>query len=91
MLRACVKELPPLRVAQGDYDGESSQDLTPQTTRKPNTQNRAPVMRILGQPALKVEGLVDGNKWTWAVNAAPTAAAVRDERTCDVTSNAANT
>ena len=31
-----------------------SQDLSPQMTRKPNAQNRAPLMRLSGQPALKV-------------------------------------
>jgi len=44
-------------------------------------------MRLSGQPALKVRLAAsskrDGNKWAWVVNAAPTAAAVWDERTCE--------
>ena len=67
-------------------------------TRKPNTQNRAPLMRLSGQPALKVRLATsskrDGNEWAWVVsvqtvNAAPTAAAVWDERTCEVAGGAA--
>ena len=33
---------------------KSSQDSSPQMTRKPNTQNRAQLMCLSGQPALKV-------------------------------------
>jgi len=42
-------------------------------TRKPNTQSRAPLMRLSGQPALKVRLAAsnkrDGNERAWAVNA----------------------
>ena len=48
--------------------------------RKPNTQNRAPLMCLFGQPAPEVRlvarGKWDGNEWAWVVSAAPTAAAV---------------
>ena len=64
-----------------------------QMTRKPNTQNRAPLMCLSGQPALKVRLAAsskrDGNEWAWAVNVASTAAAVRAERTCEVAGGAA--
>jgi len=67
--------------------------FTPQMTRKPNAQNRAPLMCHSGQPALKVRlatsSKLDGNEWAWVVNVAPTAAAVWDERTCDVAGDAA--
>ena len=67
---------------------KSSQDLSPQMTRKPNTQNRAPLMCLSGQPARKVRlvasGKQDGNECAWVVNVAPTAAAVWAERTCEV-------
>ena len=50
-------------------------------------------MCLSGQPALKVRLAAsskrDGNEWTWVVNAAQTAAAVWDERTCEVAGNAA--
>ena len=55
--------------------------------------NRAPLMCLSGQPALKVRLAAsnkrDGNKWAWAVNVAPTAAAVWGERTCEVAGDAA--
>ena len=58
------------------------------TTRKPNTQNRTPLMCLSGRPALKMRLAAsskrDGKEWAWVVNAAPTAAAVRAERTCVV-------
>ena len=61
--------------------------------RNPNTQNRAPLMCLSGQPALKVRLAAsskrDGNEWAWVVNVAPTAAAVWDERTCEVAGDAA--
>jgi len=38
----------------GCYWVNSSQDLSSQMTRKPNTQNRAPLMCLSGQSALKV-------------------------------------
>jgi len=45
-------------------------------------------MRPSGQPALEVRLAAsskwDGNEWAWVVSAAPTAAAVWAERTCDV-------
>jgi len=59
--------------------------LTPQMTRKPNTQNRAPLKCLSGQPALKVcfaaSSKRDGDVFGVVVNAAPTAAAVWAERT----------
>ena len=62
-------------------------------TRKPNTQNRAPLMCLSDQPALKVRLAAsskwDGNDWAWVVNAAPTAAAVWAERTCELAGDAA--
>ena len=62
-------------------------------TRKPNTQNRAPLMCLSGQPALKARLAAsikrDGNEWAWVVNVSPTAAAVRAERTCEVAADAA--
>ena len=49
-------------------------------------------MCLSGQPALKVRLAAsskrDGNEWAWVVNAAPTAAAVWDERTCEVAGGA---
>jgi len=67
--------------------------FTPQMTRKPNTQNRAPLICLSGQPALKVRLAAsskrDGDEWAWVVNAAPTAAAVWAERTSEVAGNAA--
>ena len=46
-----------------------------------------------GQAALKVRLAAsskrDGNEWAWVVNAAPAAAAVRAERTCEVAGDAA--
>jgi len=45
-------------------------------TRKPNTQNRAPLTCLSGQPALKVflaaSSKRDGDAWAWVMNAAPT-------------------
>ena len=62
-------------------------------TRKPNTQNRAPLMRLVGQPALKMRLAAsskrDGNEWAWVVNVAPTATAVWAERTYEVAGDAA--
>ena len=62
-------------------------------TRKPNTQNRAPLMCLSGQPALKVRLAAsskwDGNEWAWVVNVNPGAATVWTERTCCVAVNAA--
>ena len=50
-------------------------------------------MCLSGQPALKVRlassSKRDGNEWAWAVNVAPTAAAVGNERTCEVAGDAA--
>jgi len=50
-------------------------------------------MCLSGQPALKVRLAAsskrDGNEWAWVVNVAPTAAAVWDERTCEVAGDAA--
>jgi len=50
-------------------------------------------MSYSGQPALKVRLAAsskrDGNEWAWVMNVAPTAAAVWDERTCEVTGDAA--
>ena len=50
-------------------------------------------MRLSGQPALKVRLAAsskrDGKECAWLVNAAPIAAAVRDERTCEVAGDAA--
>ena len=67
--------------------------LTTQMTRKPNTQNRAPLMCLSGQPALKVRLAAsskrDGNEWAWVVDVAPTAAAVWAGRTCEVAGGAA--
>jgi hypothetical protein len=67
--------------------------FTPQMTRKPNTQNRAPLMCLSGKPALKVRLAAsskrDGNEWAWVVVVAPTAAAVRAERMCEVAVDAA--
>ena len=67
--------------------------FTPQMTRKPNTQNRAPLMCLSGQPALKVRLAAsskrDGNEWAWVVNAASAAAAVWTERRCEVAGDAA--
>ena len=67
---------------------------TPQTIRrKPSTQNRASLMCLSGQPALKVRLAAsskrNGNELAWVVNAAPTAAAVWGERTCEVAGDAA--
>jgi len=49
-------------------------------------------MCLSGQLALKVRRAAsskrDGNEWAWVVNAAPTAAAVWAERTCDAAQNA---
>ena len=62
-------------------------------TRKPNTQDIAPLMCLSGQPALKVRLAAsskwDGNGWAWVVNAAPTAAALWAERKCEVAGDAA--
>jgi len=70
-----------------------SEVKTPQMTLKPNTQNRALLMCISGQPALKVRHAAsskrDGNEWAWVVNVASTAAAVWAERTCEVAGGAA--
>ena len=50
-------------------------------------------MCLSGQPALKVRLAAsskrDGDEWAWVVNAAPAAAAVWAERTCEVAVNAA--
>ena len=50
-------------------------------------------MCLSGQPALKVRLAAsskrDGDEWAWVVNAAPTAAAVWAERTCEVAGDAA--
>ena len=50
-------------------------------------------MCLSGHPALKVRLAAsskrDGNEWAWVVNVAPTAAAVWDERTCEVAGDAA--
>ena len=58
-----------------------------------NTQNRAPLMCLSGQPALQVRLAAsskrDGNEWAWVVNVALIAAAVRAERTCEVAGDAA--
>jgi len=60
--------------------------------RKPNTQNRAPLMCLSGEPALKVRLAAsskrDGDEWAWVVNASPTAAAVWAESTCEVVGDA---
>jgi len=76
-------ETPPLL-----FQVKSSQNLPPQMPHKPKTQNRAPLMRLSGQPALKVRLATsskrDGNEWAWVVNVIPTAAAVWAERTCEV-------
>jgi len=46
--------------------------FTPRMTRKPNTQNRAPLICLSGQPALRVRLAAsskrDGNEWAWVVN-----------------------
>jgi len=67
--------------------------FTPLMTRKPTSQNRAPLMCLSGQPALKVRlaasGKRNGNEWAWLVNAASAASAVWAERACEVTCNAA--
>jgi len=77
----------------GYFYVKSSQDLSPQMTRKPKTHNREPLICLSGQPALQVRLVLsskrDGNEWAWVVNAAPTAAAVWDERTCEVAGDAA--
>jgi len=61
--------------------------------RKPNTQNRAPLMCLSNQPALKLRlaasSMRDGNKWAWVVDVAPTAAAVWAARTCEGAGDAA--
>jgi len=71
----------------GACHDKSSED-EPQMTRKPNTQNRAPLMHLSSQPALKVRLAAsskrDENEWMWVVNVAPAAAAVWAERTCEV-------
>ena len=50
-------------------------------------------MCLSAQPALKVRLAAsskrDGAEWAWVVNAAPAAAAVWDERTCEVAGDAA--
>jgi len=50
-------------------------------------------MCLSGQPALKAplaeSSKRNGNLWTWAVSAAPTAAAAWAERTCEVAGDAA--
>ena len=50
-------------------------------------------MCFSGQPALKVRLAASskrvGNEWAWVVNAAPTAAAVWAERTCEAAVDAA--
>jgi len=50
-------------------------------------------MFLSGQSALKVRLAASskrgGNEWAWVVNVAPTAAAVWDERTCQVADGAA--
>ena len=49
-------------------------------------------MCLSGQPApqvrLAASSKRDGNDWAWVVNAAPTAAAVWAERTCEVAGDA---
>ena len=59
---------------------KSSQDVSPQMTRKPNTQSRVPPMCLSGQPALELLLAAcrkqDGGEWAWVVNVASTAAAV---------------
>ena len=64
--------------------------LPDQMTRKPNTQNRAPLMCLSGQLALKVRLAASSKRDVdeWA-SASPTAAAVWDERTCEVAGDAA--
>ena len=82
---------------QATIDGTSNLEhkprFTPQMTRKPNTQNRAPLMCHSGQPALRVSlsasSKQGGDEWTWVVNAAPAVAAVWAERTCEVAGDAA--
>jgi len=53
----------------------------------------APLTRLSGQPALMVRLAASskrgGNEWAWVVNIASTAAAVWDERTCEVAGGAA--
>jgi len=50
-------------------------------------------MCLSGQPALRVRLTTsskrDGNEWAWVISAAPTTAAVWDERTCEVAGDAA--
>jgi len=61
--------------------------------RKPNTRNRALLMRLSGQPVFKVRLAAsskrDGDELAWVVNVSPTAAAVWAERACEVAGNAA--
>jgi len=70
-----------------------SQVFSPQMALEPNTHNRAPLMCLSGQPALKMRLAAsskrDGNEWAWVVNVAPTAAAVWVECTCKVAGDAA--
>ena len=64
-----------------------SRFISPNDTQATYTEQSATLMCLFGQPALKVRLAAskrDGNEWTWAVNIAPTAAAVWDERTCEV-------
>ena len=72
--------------------GSGDQDLLLQMTSKPNTQNRAPLMRLSGQLAFKVRLTAsskrNGDEWAWVVNAALTAAAVWAERACEVAGDA---
>ena len=64
-------------------------------TREQISQNRAPLICLSGQPALKVRLATsskrDGNEWSWVVSVAPTAAAVWVEGTCEVVGDAAPT
>ena len=51
---------------------QSQLDYVP-SVRKPKTQNRAPLMCLPSQPALKVRLVastkLNGNEWAWVVNA----------------------
>ena len=58
-----------------------SRFMSPNDTQT-NTQNRAPLMCLAGQPALMIRFVAsskrDGNEWAWVVNVAPAAAVVWD-------------
>jgi len=64
-------------------------------TRKPDTQNRAPLMCLSGQPALKVRLAASSKPSGTGTNegvgreVGPTAVAVGAERTCEVVGDAA--